>query len=29
MVPAHGVTTTFYLLEKARGLAFARDVSHV
>lgn len=25
MVPAHGVTTIFYLLEKARGAAFARD----
>ena len=25
MVPAHGVTTIFYLVEKARGLAFARD----
>ena len=25
MVPAHGVTTIFYLLEKSRGAAFARD----
>jgi predicted nucleic acid-binding protein len=25
MVPAHGVTTVFYLLEKARGPAFARE----
>ena len=25
MVPAHGVTTIFYVLEKARGAAFARD----
>ena len=25
MAPAHGVTTIFYLLEKARGAAFARD----
>lgn len=25
MVPAHGVTTIFYLLEKARGKAFARE----
>jgi hypothetical protein len=25
MVPAHGVTTIFYLLQKARGAAFARD----
>lgn len=25
MIPAHGVTTIFYLLEKARGAAFARD----
>lgn len=25
MVPAHGVTTIFYLLERARGAAFARD----
>ncbi len=25
MVPAHGVTTIFYLLEKARGAAFARE----
>jgi predicted nucleic acid-binding protein len=25
MVPAHGVTTIFYLLEKARGAALARD----
>lgn len=24
-IPAHGVTTIFYLLEKARGAAFARD----
>lgn len=24
LVPAHGVTTIFYLLEKARGAAFAR-----
>lgn len=24
MVPAHGVTTIFYLLEKAKGAAFAR-----
>ena len=28
MVPAHGVTT-IYLLEKARGAAFARDVWNV
>ena len=25
LVPAHGVTTIFYVLEKARGAAFARD----
>ncbi len=25
MVPAHGVTTIFYLLEKARGAGFARE----
>ncbi|MDQ3069138.1 MAG: PIN domain-containing protein [Acidobacteriota bacterium] len=25
MIPAHGVTTIFYLLEKARGAAFARE----
>ena len=25
MVPAHGVTTIFYLLEKAQGVAFARE----
>lgn len=25
MVPAHGVTTIFYLLQKARGEAFARE----
>jgi hypothetical protein len=25
MIPAHGVTTIFYLLEKARGAAFARN----
>lgn len=25
MVPAHGVTTIFYLLEKSRGAAFARQ----
>ena len=25
MVPAHGVTTIFYLLEKARGAAVARE----
>jgi predicted nucleic acid-binding protein len=25
MIPAQGVTTIFYLLEKARGAAFARD----
>jgi predicted nucleic acid-binding protein len=25
LIPAHGVTTIFYLLEKARGPAFARD----
>jgi predicted nucleic acid-binding protein len=25
MIPAHGVTMIFYLLEKARGAAFARD----
>ena len=25
MVPAHGVTTIFYLLERARGAAFARE----
>jgi predicted nucleic acid-binding protein len=25
MIPAHGVTTIFYVLEKARGAAFARD----
>jgi predicted nucleic acid-binding protein len=25
MVPAHGVTTLFYLIEKARGAAFARE----
>ena len=25
VIPAHGVTTIFYLLEKARGAAFARD----
>ncbi len=25
MVPAHGVTTIFYLLEKARDIGFARD----
>lgn len=24
-IPAHGITTIFYLLEKARGAAFARD----
>jgi len=24
-IPAHGVTTIFYLLEKARGAAFARE----
>ena len=24
-IPAHGVATIFYLLEKARGAAFARD----
>jgi predicted nucleic acid-binding protein len=24
LIPAHGVTTIFYLLEKARGAAFAR-----
>jgi predicted nucleic acid-binding protein len=25
VIPAHGLTTIFYLLEKARGAAFARD----
>lgn len=25
VIPAHGVTTVFYLLEKARNTAFARD----
>jgi len=25
LIPAHGVTTIFYLLEKARGATFARD----
>lgn len=25
MVPAHGVITIFYILEKARGTAFARS----
>jgi predicted nucleic acid-binding protein len=25
LIPAHGVTTIFYVLEKARGAAFARD----
>lgn len=25
MVPAHGVTTIFYILEKAKGTAFARS----
>ncbi|MGH9255733.1 MAG: PIN domain-containing protein [Vicinamibacterales bacterium] len=25
MVPAHGVTTIFYLFEKTRGATFARD----
>jgi predicted nucleic acid-binding protein len=25
LIPAHGVTTIFYLIEKARGAAFARD----
>jgi predicted nucleic acid-binding protein len=25
MIPAHGVTTIFYLLEKSRGAAFARE----
>ena len=25
LIPAHGVTTIFYLLEKARGAGFARD----
>ena len=25
MVPAHGITPIFYLLEKARGAAFARE----
>jgi predicted nucleic acid-binding protein len=25
MIPAHGVTTVFYLLEKARGATFARE----
>jgi predicted nucleic acid-binding protein len=25
MIPAHGVTTIFYLLEKAHGAAFARE----
>ena len=25
LIPAHGVTTIFYLLEKARGAAFARE----
>jgi hypothetical protein len=25
MVPAHGVTTIFYILEKAQGAAFARS----
>jgi len=25
MIPAHGVTTVFYLLEKPRGAAFARE----
>ena len=25
VIPAHGVTTIFYLLEKARGASFARD----
>jgi predicted cupin superfamily sugar epimerase len=25
MVPAHGLTTIFYLLEKARDAAFARE----
>jgi predicted nucleic acid-binding protein len=25
MVPAHGLTTIFYLLEKARGATFARE----
>ena len=25
MIPAHGLTTIFYLLEKARGATFARD----
>jgi predicted nucleic acid-binding protein len=25
MIPAHGLTTIFYLLEKARGETFARD----
>ena len=29
MVPAHGVTTIFYLLEKARDAAFAREASNV
>ena len=25
LIPAHGVTTIFYVLEKARGASFARD----
>lgn len=25
LIPAHGMTTIFYILEKARGAAFARD----
>ena len=25
LIPAHGVTTIFYLLEKARGASFARE----
>lgn len=25
LIPAHGVTTIFYLIEKARGAAFARE----
>lgn len=25
LIPAHGVTTVFYLIEKSRGAAFARD----
>src|SRR5262245_12283222 len=30
MVPAHGVTTIFYLIERARGAGFAREaVEHL